>query len=409
MLSLVQIFGSITFVIIFFLIVFYGGYWLYISNYTSKQVIENKINFNAKITLVLPTYNEESTIKMKLENLYKQTYPINFIEIIVIDSNSKDDTVKIANNFMNYHKDLNMKIIIETERKGKSEAINKAFSYASPNSEIYFMSDIDSILKKDAIEKIVSFFADQKIGAVFGRQVLLNPNESRETMLEKTYKYFFIKLRIGESVIDSTPIFDGELAAYRATVIRGIKVREDLNADDSQLAIIVRKKGYRAICNPEAIFYEFAPSNWSSKFIQKIRRSQGLSRMFWYNKDMLFKKKYGRFGFIIMPANFFMHVISPFLVFLSIIFSPTFLLSVLYQYRAQPNYWELWIILSISTVLFLWDFFYGRKFLNITWTFLEYQIIILMGILFFLFGISLHKWKKIESIRKKFLNEINIL
>jgi len=396
-----QVLGWATFAIAVFLIVFYGGYYLYISRFMNKPVSVNKNNFAPNITIVIPTYNEDATIEKKLENLFKQIYPRHLMEIILIDSNSKDNTVKIARSFMQSNKDLNVKIIVESERKGKSEAINKAFSCASPKSEILLMSDADSILREDAVKKVVLSFADPKIGAVFGKQVLLNVGESRETMSEAVYKYFFTKLRIGESAIDSTPIFDGELSAYRSNMVRRMKVREDLNADDSQLAIMIRKNGLRAVCNPEAIFYEYAPPDWSSKWVQKVRRSQGLSRMFWYNKDMLFKKEYGSFGLIIMPANFFMHVISPFLVFSSFVLGSILFWSLLFQH----GNFVLWVILAASAILFFADSLKGNKLLHVTWTFLEYHLIVLMGILLHLSGRSLSTWQKVENIRKKFRNE----
>ena len=46
---------------------------------------------------------------------------------------------------------------------------------------------------------------------------------------------------------------------------------------------------------------------------------------------MLFKKKYGKFGLVILPANFSMHVISSFLVLLSLVFGIVFFFSLVLQ------------------------------------------------------------------------------
>lgn len=404
MVSLWQIFGLITFALVGFVIVVYIKYYFYISKFAKKKFCTNKGDFTTRITVVIPTFNEEATIKKKLENLYAQTYPADLMETIVIDSASRDDTVKIVRDFMCSHKELNIEIITENKRRGKSAAINKAFSYANPQSEILVMTDVDAVFKEDAIEKILSCFIDPEIGAVCGTQTVLNPSESRETKSEATYKHYYVKLRMGESALDSTPIFDGELAAYRAGVIRGMKVKENLNADDSQLANMVRRKGYRSICDPEAIFYEYAPLDWSSKQIQKVRRGQGLSRMFWYNKDMMFKKEYGKFGSVILPVNFFMHVISPFLVLFSLILGLVFFFFFVFQGGNLVP----WVILSVSAILLFDYFLFRRKFLNVAWTFFEYQMILFKGILLFLFGKSLHKWQKVESIRNKIRNGTTI-
>ena len=42
------------------------------------------------LTIILPVRNEEIVLKKKLENLEAQEYPIDKIELIVIDSNSSD-------------------------------------------------------------------------------------------------------------------------------------------------------------------------------------------------------------------------------------------------------------------------------------------------------------------------------
>lgn len=401
MLLIWNIFGLVSFALFSFVIAIYIGYYLYISR--KKLVIGNSDSFTPRITVVTPTYNEEATIRKKLENLCNQTYPTNLMEIIVIDSNSKDDTVKIAEDYMRCHPQLNMRIITENERKGKSEAINKAFSCAHLQSEILLMTDVDAILKEDAIEKAVSDFIDPGIGAVSGIQVLLNTTESRETKSAAIYNHFWIKLRIGESAIDSTPIFSGELAAYRANLIRGMKLRENLNADDSQLAIMVRRKGYRCVRDPEVIYYEYAPIDWSSNQTQKVRRGQGLSRLFWYNKDMIFRKEYGKFGLIILPVNFFAHLISPFLVLLSLVLGLVFSFGFVFQ-----SGFVLWGVLAISTIFLLDNLLLRRRFMHVVWTFFEYQMILLKGILLFLFGTSLHKWQKVESIRTKFRNEASM-
>lgn len=397
MLLIWKIFGWISFGLLSVVLAVYCGYFLYVRRKVRKSAFYgNEEAFAPKITVVVPTYNEELTIRKKLENLCKQTYPTDLMEIIMIDSNSRDHTVKIARDYGRCNQQLNLRIIVENERRGKSRAINKAFSSASPESEVLIMTDVDAVLKEDAIEKAVSRFSDPEIGAVSGMQVLLNPDESGATKSAAVYNRFWVRLRIGESAIDSTPVFSGELAAYRANLTKGMKVREDLNADDSQLAIMVRRKGYRSIRDAEIVFYEYAPPDLSSSQIQKVRRGQGLSRLFWYNRDMIFRKEHGEFGLVIFPVNFFAHLISPFVVPIGIISGLVFLLGLL------QSWITLWFVFGVSAVLVLDHLLLRRKLTYIAWTFLEFQMILLKGILLFLSGKSLHKWQKVESIRAKF-------
>jgi len=396
-----QILASISGVILAILAAVYLVYYKYVLKAIRESTGNpTKPSLETRVTLVIPTYNEELTIQGKLLNLIEQTYPLNLVEIIVIDSNSEDKTVDIVKEFMFKHPELDMKIIEENKRLGKSKAINKAFSLACSQSEIIMMTDADAYLEKHAIQKVVSNFHDPTVGAACGRQVLTNPQESKETRMEATYRRFYEKLRIGESVIDSTPLFEGQFAAYRAKVVRGESVRETASADDCQLAITVRRKGFRAICDKEAIFYEYSPPDRTSQQVQKVRRGQGLARLFWYNKDMIFDKKYGKFGLTILPANFFMHVISPFLVMsVPVLFSASFFCYLLQGGNLTWGAVSLTITCITVAIAYLTT---EKRYLSIPWTFLEYQLTLLKGILLILGGKSLHKWRKVEIVREKY-------
>ena len=385
----------------------YVFYYIYILKAIGKTTARARNLTNpslkTRITLVIPTYNEELAIGGKLLNLIEQTYPLNLMEVIVIDSNSSDKTVKIVKKFMLEHPELDIKLIEEDKRLGKSTAVNKAFSSARPQSEVIMMTDVDVYLEKDAIEKVVSNFGDPTVGAVCGRQVLMNPQESKETKMEATYQRFYEKLRIGESVIDSTPLFEGQFAAYRANVIQGENVRENANADDCQLAITVRRKGFKAMYDQQAVFYEYSPPDRASLQLQKVRRGQGLARLFWQSKDMMFKNKYGKFGLIILPANFFMHIISPFLVFSVLILC--FASFSCYLLQCRDLTWVAVSSMLAGVILAIGYFASGKKYLSITWTFLEYQLILLRGILLILRRRSLHKWQKVDIIREKYIQK----
>ncbi|MFX0203276.1 MAG: glycosyltransferase, partial [Candidatus Hodarchaeota archaeon] len=353
-------------------------------------------NFRPRITVIVPTYNDAQTINEKLFNLIEQSYPTNLMEILMIDSASKDQTVDIVRRFMSDYPEVNMKFIVEEERRGKSAAINRALSNIDSQSEIVIMTDANAFLNKHAVQKVIARFSFPEVGAVVGRQMVHSTNQSSEARSERAYLSFYQKMRRGESSIDSTPIFDGELSAYRTRVIKGVRIRENLNADDSQLAIIVRRQGYKAVIEPEAIFYESLPSHRRALRIQKVRRGQGLARLFWYNKVVMFRRSYGKFGSTIFPANFFMHVISPFFVLGSILLAGVSILSLVLQ---TGTLFIPLILLSIVLITILGEQIVPTrtKVSNIALTFLEYQLILLEGIVRYLIGDSLHKWQKVQK------------
>lgn len=85
-------------------------------------MIEEKL-----LTIIVPVYNEEKTIKNVLFSLEKLRQTIESIEIIVVNDGSNDDTLKILKeNHNNYDVLIN-----NLQNKGKGNAVKSALEKAS--------------------------------------------------------------------------------------------------------------------------------------------------------------------------------------------------------------------------------------------------------------------------------------
>lgn len=113
-------------------------------------------------------------------------------------------------------------------------------------------------------------------------------------------------------MINSTPIFEGSICAFRLISINGELIDPEINADDSQMALIVRRNGFRAIFDQNISFTEIGNWNRTQNLSRRIRRAQGLSRTFWKNKDLLFHDS-SKFRWI-FRAEFFFHLPFPWLL-----------------------------------------------------------------------------------------------
>ncbi len=80
------------------------------------------------VTVAIPTYNEARHIEEKLENVYRQVYPRDRLEIIVVDSASTDGTTEKARRWAAAHPDADVKVVEEPQRRGKA-------SYATAGGE----------------------------------------------------------------------------------------------------------------------------------------------------------------------------------------------------------------------------------------------------------------------------------
>ncbi len=113
------------------------------------------------ISVVIPAYNEEKNIVKTLESLAAQKTDKEY-EIIVIDNNSTDNTSSVANSFKDK---LNINVVKET-KKGRSPA--RATGFEAAKGDIILSTDADTTLPENWIEKITSYFKDEKIAAVTG-------------------------------------------------------------------------------------------------------------------------------------------------------------------------------------------------------------------------------------------------
>jgi len=254
-----------------------------------------------KISIVIPTYNEEKTILKKLENTLDLNYPKKDMELIVVDC-SDDRTPHIVEERLGGRGEIRLILDHEEERRGLPYSLNKGYSMAT--GDIVVKTDCDAMLDRDALKSAVSSFEEDRIGCVTGRAV---PMGSRS---EESYRGLNMKIQLLESRIDSTIIAHGPFTAFRRLLVQ--KIDEDSLADDSELSLKIRRQGYRSILNPEVIFYEKTSEEGREE--QKTRRASGLVRLMWRNKTLFLNPKYGLYGLLVFPFNFTAIVILPLLL-----------------------------------------------------------------------------------------------
>jgi cellulose synthase/poly-beta-1,6-N-acetylglucosamine synthase-like glycosyltransferase len=335
------------------------------------------------ISIIIPTYNEEMLIGKKLDNIFRLDYPLELLEVVIIDS-STDGTPEIIKGYQQRYDCINL---ITQERKGLATALNTA--YAAARNEIVIKTDCDSLLERDALKKVGFDFGDPAIGGVTGKQVVIN-----ESSVEVGYRSLQSKVQIAESWVDSTVIFHGPFSAYRKKLIKSID--RDSEADDSELAIKVRKQGYRTIIDPDILFYEASQSAFFKRRMQKDRRGKGLIRLLLRHRDVLFNPEYGKFGMLVFPMNYFMMIFSPYLLLLLFLIA----FFILYQYN-------LMIAMLALILLFLFAYLGQANRLHVfepIYSFMDTQISLLSGGLSLVFGKeSQGTWEVDQELRGAYL------
>ena len=100
------------------------------------------------VSIYIPAYNAEKTIKHSLESIKNQTYQ--FDEIIVINDNSTDFTMNVVKEFS----DVN--IINNSSNKGLG--YNRNLGMKSSSHQIVASIDADVVLEKNWLEVMIQNF-----------------------------------------------------------------------------------------------------------------------------------------------------------------------------------------------------------------------------------------------------------
>ncbi len=118
------------------------------------------------VTVLSVAYNSEATIARTIESVLAQTYPN--IEYIIIDGDSKDNTVEIAESFLPQfakQKGKTLRIISEPDH-GMYDALNKGV--AAANGTIIGSINTDDWYEPEAVSVMAELYEQEHYDAAWG-------------------------------------------------------------------------------------------------------------------------------------------------------------------------------------------------------------------------------------------------
>lgn len=295
------------------IIIFYASYLACLSYYNKKSSSnKNLVGFSYPfVSLVVPVYNEEQIICKKIANIEETVYPSDKLEVVFVDGCSSDGTCKLIMDCSQKSK-KSIRLIRPEQRNGYTQAMIDGI--ANSKGDIIVATDAASYYYPDAMQHLTKHFTDPAIGAVTGREIVLGGEKELGPKLETSYRFFYDFMRKAETEIDSTPDSKGEILAVRAEICRSLfeKLRLSPNASfDSCVPYQAKLMGFRTVYDEQAKYYEYAPSSFSERTTQQIRRAALLIGAMLLFKNMLLSRKRGKFGMLILPAHFMMDCVLP--------------------------------------------------------------------------------------------------
>lgn len=178
-----------------------------------------------KVSVVIPTFHEGRYIGGLLSKLSKAEPTL---EIIIVDGGSKDDTVKVAEQFTDKVYVINKRGIAKAKNFGAYES----------KGEIIIFLDTDVTLPSDFVEKTVRTLKDHRVVGATCNIMPMNP---------KTYEFAFFKFynKVLQFLTKIKPHSRGEFLAVRKDVfVRVGGFNEKLPCiEDHDFALRVSKFG----------------------------------------------------------------------------------------------------------------------------------------------------------------------
>lgn len=119
------------------------------------------------VSVIIPCYNEQATIRLLLEAIDQQTFPRSDIEVIIADGMSTDQTRAVVADFQREHPELAVRLV-DNPRRVIPAALNCALNAAGGSYVVRL--DAHSVPARDYIERCVTALASglgENVGGVW--------------------------------------------------------------------------------------------------------------------------------------------------------------------------------------------------------------------------------------------------
>ena len=351
-----------------------------ISLLTRKPQPIFSLRFEPSISSVTIARSPEE-IWSRLESDFDYDYPRDKIERIIY-FDGVPDLEKIQKRFPE------VIFLSSQERKGKNQAMNSAFLRCQ--NEIIVYSDADVLFFPDTVKNLVRHFQDPTVGGVCGRIDLIQEGDD---FIKAQGRYFRFDRRIKllESRLGSISTNSGALYAIRRSLFEPIPLTV---TDDLFICLMIHRKGYRFVYEPDAKVQMRASSRHAKDEIKRRRRivCRSLTGL-WMMRRIFNPLKFSLFSFSLFLNKVLRRFLPLFLLLLGL--SNMFLIRVHFTYVL---FFLAQLVFYFSAILYpAVSKFRGENKISKKWFSIPYYFVVgnwgtLLGLSDFLKGRRVVRW-----------------
>ncbi len=342
------------------------------------------------VSILMPVYNEEGAVIRSVRAALSIEYPV--FEVILVNDGSSDGTLKavidafrlkkidrVYRNFLKteavrgfyYSDETPNLLVVDKERGSKADALNCGIN--TSRSPYICSVDADSLLEKDALIRLMTPVLESGVPVIAcgGVVRVLNGIHLRDDLtidkidlpdrpivLFQIVEYLrgFLFGRVGWDALKSLLIISGTFSLFhKATVVEAGGFKVGNVAEDMEMIVrlheVMRRqnKPYRIRFISDPICWTEVPENVKMLARQRRRWHLGLIQSIFQNREMLFSRRYGVIGMLVMPYYLLFEIIGPFIEILGyVVVVLSYVLGLL-----ATKFFLLFITLAIFYGIFL--------------------------------------------------------
>jgi cellulose synthase/poly-beta-1,6-N-acetylglucosamine synthase-like glycosyltransferase len=243
------------------------------------------------VAMIVPCWNEESTVAATAESLLALNYPKEKLRIVLVNDGSTDGTKGAMARFEGHPQVT----VVNQENAGKHAG----------DAEIIGCLDADSFADPSALQEMVGKFDDEMVGAVTPAMSVHKPTTLLEHMQNAEF-VLGIALRHILAAVNGLHVTPGPFSLYRRDLITRLGgFRFGYQTEDMEMALRIQKAGYLIESAHTARVFTKVPKTVPKLIKQRTRWTSGFLRNVLHDyRSLVGNPRYGALGTMILPLGF---------------------------------------------------------------------------------------------------------
>ena len=280
-------------------------------------------NYTPGVSIIIPCFEEEEWIQRTVHSCINQDYPVDKLEVIVVDDCSKDRSAERVEEIIAKLKEADtgdhayrvaerIRFFRQSANLGKRDAMARGAREAK--HELLVFVDSDSFLDPFAVRNIVQPFKDKEMGGVSGRTDVANTYTNALTKMQAVrYSIAFRVMKAAEGYFDAATCLSGPLSCYRRDLVlkymdswlnqRFLGQKATFGDDRSMTNFILRHN--RTTYQDSAVCMTIVPRSYKVFLRQQMRWKRSWLRESLIAARFMWKKE------PFMALSFYMGVLVP--------------------------------------------------------------------------------------------------